>query len=222
MTPGIYTSTNHLLCKGPNQSFGNHVLHLYAVYSFAQANGLPFFVTADSNLDEMFDLEAFKCKGQPSKCIFDEEYGGNLIDYYHKDIRNINKIKRFLSKKEIIDQAVYISGWFYNKLLLPDISFFDRIKIKSDAASRLESKSYIFNADHLVLHYRGTDFKNHSIGFGDIRLQGEYYDKCIDHFCMSHDLKKIVLIADDVDEALNTISAMKRYDVIVEIGRAHV
>ena len=216
---GIYTSRNHLLVKGPNQSFGNHVLHLYAIYSFAKANNLPFFVTVDSNLDELFDLSHFKTDFQPSDCLFNEAYGGGLDEYRQKEIRNYARTDSILSGKELITEPVFASGWFWNKALLPSEDFFNTVRIKPEVFSRIRSKSYIFDEHTLVIHYRGTDFRHHQIGFGDIRLRQEYYSKCIEHFKQkrhSYGIIRIVLIADDVNEALSVMPSLHQYDLIVE------
>ena len=216
---GIYTSRNHLLAKGPNQSLGNHIQHLYAIYSFAKANNLPFFVTANSNLDELFNLSRFKTGFQPSNCLFDEEYGGGLDEYRQKEIRNYTRTDSILSGKEVIVEPVFASGWFWNKAVLPSKDFFDQVKIKPEALDRIRSKSYILDEHSLVIHYRGTDFRQHAIGFGDVRLRPEYYSKCIEHFkrtrC-SKGIARIILVADDINEALSVMPSLHQYDLVVE------
>jgi len=194
--PTICTSSAHLLMHGPNQSFGNHVLHLFAVYAIAKRLSIDFKITSDSNLDQVFDLNAFKLYENPP-CFFAEEYNGDVETYYAKESRNYQFTDVLLANKLLLPDIFQIQGWFWNSKLLPDNSFFETIKIKECNLEKLKNKNYIYDADTLVIHYRGTDFQNHAIGWGDIRLKNDYYAACIEDYRTKHKLKKLVIVSDD-------------------------
>lgn len=200
----VYTDDVMLNTKGPNQSFGNHVLHLYGVWKIAKTLGINFSVGVDSNLDEMFILDPFKRKGTGSpSLVFVEKYGGDLYDHMPKEEQNNSFIKSLLSGEINPPEDFYLNGWLFNSNLLPDLSFFDEIQIKSELISEIQNDfSYIRDENNLVIHYRGTDFINHSIGWGDLRLKEDYYRSCLEDFSSKQDIEKIILVSDEVPNFL--------------------
>lgn len=205
--------------KGPNQSFGNHVLHLYGVWKISKTLGINFSVGEDSNLDEMFILDPFKKKGKgdPS-LLFTEKYGGNLYDHVHKEEQNDAFISSLLTSKIEIPQDFYLSGWLFNSRLLPDSRFFEDVKIKENLIDEIENNfSYIREESSLVIHYRGTDFSNHSIGWGDLRLKEEYYELCLKNFSASRKIGRIILVSDEVPDFL--LSLCQRYTSNISVEK---
>ena len=155
-------------------------------------------MSCDSNLDELFELNTFKDYTEPS-ILFSEEYGGNIEQYYEKELRNYNFFEKLLNNEIGFDKNsnFQLKGWFYNVAALPDISFFDEVTIKNEYIQQIKEKSYIYDRDSIVIHYRGTDFKYHSIRWGDLRLQEEYYVSALNNFAKSRNINKIIIVSDE-------------------------
>jgi hypothetical protein len=202
----IYTSPEHLTHKGPNQSFGNHMLHLFAIYHISKVLNIPFKVSDNSNLDDVLQLQQFKHSFN-APLLYSEEFGGDVDEYFEKELRNKAFITQLINGRIPINHDFQIKGWFWDADFLPDETFFDHIQIRKDKLQVLQSKSFLFEENVLVIHYRGTDFINHAIGWGDIRLRYEYYYKCINKFRALSPLSKIVVISDEPEKIINDIKA---------------
>ena len=214
----IYTDDVMLNTKGPNQSFGNHVLHLYGVWKIAKTLGIDFSIGVDSNLDEMFILDSFKGKGTGSpSLIFVENYGGDLYDHIPKEEQNNTFISSLLSNKIEVPSDFYLNGWLFNSKLLPDSRFFEDIKIRESLICEIDDNfSYIKGDSNVVIHYRGTDFSNHSIGWGDLRLREEYYESCLENFSIDRKIEKVILVSDEIPDFLLRICQKYSSDISIE------
>lgn len=214
----VHTDDIMLNTKGPNQSFGNHLLHLYGIWKISKKLGINFSIGVESNLDEMFILDQFKRRGTGSpSLIFVENYGGNLYEHIPKEEQNNYFIDSLISGKIEVPDNFYLNGWLFNSILLPDSSFFDEIRIREELISEIQGKfSYIKEDQNIVIHYRGTDFINHSIGWGDLRLREEYYKSCLEDFASKSEVGKVIIVSDEVPDFLLTICQEYSNDILIE------
>jgi len=214
----ICTDSIMLNTKGPNQSLGNHILHLFACWKIAKNLGLKISINCYSNLDELFNLDSFRNKSNTDPVLlYTEKYGGSVEEHVAKEIENNNFFGELLSGKIEIPGSFYMKGWFWNSSFLPEDDIFKDFRIKKELLDNLEKNHrYLKDESTLVIHYRGTDFINHSIGWGDLRLKPEYYDKCISDFFNLNPAGKIVIVSDEHPDFL--IDLCKKYstDVITE------
>ena len=214
----IHASDSMLNTKGPNQSFGNHVLHLYGVWKISKILGIDLSIGTDSNLDEMFILDRFKSKKRVTpSLLFTEKYGGDLYEHIPKEEENNKFFISLLAGEIDTPQDFYINGWLFNSNLLPDENFFEEINVRSELLSEIDNNfSHIKEDSSLVIHYRGTDFSNHSIGWGDLRLREEYYDSCLKDFSRIKKAEKITIVSDETPDFL--LDLCSRYTSNVSLG----
>lgn len=205
--------------KGPNQSFGNHILHLFGCWKISKKLGLSLSINCNSNLDELFILDKFKNKSDSDPIlIYTEKHGGNLEDHVKKEIENNIFFSELLNGNMEIPDSFCIKGWFWNSIFLPGEDIFEDISINPELINMtIEELPFIKEDSCLVIHYRGTDFSNHSIGWGDLRLKSEYYEKCISDFIEKNSIEKIVIISDDNPDFL--IDLCKKYSKKIIFNR---
>jgi hypothetical protein len=211
----IFTSNEHLLVNGPNQSFGNHLLHLFSVYYVSKKLNIPFKISCNSNLDNVFELSEFREDGNP-KIAFNELFGGNVDEYHEKELQNYNFFEDINKSLINIETDFQLKGWFWNSKLLPDKTFFDTFKIKKHLLEQITKKDFIYNSNALVVHYRGKDFKTHTVSWGDIRLKEDYYKACVEDFLTKNPLTKIILISDDLDTISQYFKSFTNIEVVLE------
>lgn len=197
---------------GVNQSFGNHLLHLFYIYNLSKKRGLKLNINCNSNLDNLLDLSSYKTNYIPSTCFFEERYGGQVDEYIEKDKYNLENLERFLTDSSVdFPDNFYMNGWFWYYNTSPDISIFNDIKIKPELIEYVKIKyPHILRDDCVTLHYRGTDFKSHTIGWGDIRLPIQYYKDSIDDIVKDRKIKKITVVSDDSQFILQNL---KEYNI---------
>jgi hypothetical protein len=213
----IHTDSRMLKTKGPNQSFGNHLLHLFAIWKISKTLNIELSIDTDSNLDDIFDLSRYKglSKNDPD-LLYTEKYGGTVEDHIKKETENCEFFKKLLNKEIPLPNDFKMEGWFWNSIFLPDDSIFEEFRIIEDLKKEVFEKKYIQDAESLTIHYRGTDFSDHSIGWGDLRLKEEYYEKCISDFSSRYKTSNIVFVGDEHPEFL--IQIFKKYcnNIIIE------
>jgi hypothetical protein len=196
----VYTSKKHLKICGPNQSFGNHLSHLFFIYNVSKTRNIDLGITCDSNLDELLDLSSFK-KELPSnaKCLYSELFGGNINESVEKELINIKNCKKILYDLNFnLPEHFWLEGWFYRNDVKPNSEIFDDFKIHDSLLSYQNDKYLdVKREDVVVLHYRKGDFINHSIGWGDLTLPQEYYIKAINEIKKHINPKKYIIISDD-------------------------
>ena len=214
----IFTDSVMLNTKGPNQSFGNHLLHLFACWKISKILGIELSINCSSNLDELFDLENFKNKSDSDPfLLYTEKYGGTIEDHAQKEIENNNFFRELLDGNIEIPDYFYMKGWFWNSIFLPTEDIFADFLIKDQFLKKIESEhNYINDNSTLVIHYRGTDFSDHSIGWGDLRLKSDYYQNCINDFFSYNNPGKIVIVTDDYPDFLIEICNLYSADIIIE------
>lgn len=214
----ICTDSVMLNTKGPNQSFGNHLLHLFACWKISKSLGIELSINCYSNLDELFDLEKFKNKSDIEPILlYTEKYGGTVDEHVDKDIENNNFFNSLLQGSVEVPDSFYMKGWFWNSVFLPNDDIFKDLLIKEELLKTIESEhSYLKDDSTLVIHYRGTDFSNHSIGWGDLRLKSDYYTRCMEDFFKDKKSGKIVVVTDDYPDFLVDLCNLYSKDVIVE------
>lgn len=205
--------------KGPNQSLGNHILHLFGCFAIAKKLGIGLYVGCVSNLDELFNLEKFNAPVPPPPVLlYHEKHGGSIEDHVRNEVENNDFFVNLLSGNIEIPDSFYIKGWLWNSLFLPDPDIFDHLIIRDDLQEKSDIKSTELNLESsLVIHYRGTDFSNHSIGWGDVRLREEYYIKCLEDFFMERKACDIIIVSDDDTDFLYDIC--KKYSSEVKIEK---
>lgn len=214
----VYTSTAHLLGHGPNQSFGNHIMHLFYIWNLSKTRGFDMGITSDSNLDNLLELSKYKKKlPTDAKCLYDELFGGQYEEFHRKEVQNGKVLHNLLYEPNLqFPENFYIKGWFWNEQLSPSETIFEDLKIKTNLLDYVNSKyGYIKNENTLTIHYRGTDFRNHSIGWGDLSLPKEYYISSYEHLRNLFDIKKILIVSDEPQFLFDTF---KGYSVEVEIS----
>lgn len=205
----VHADSLMLNTKGPNQSFGNHVLHFFATWKISKTLGINLSVNTESNLDEAFDLSKYKnCGGDPV-LLYSEKYGGSIEDHIKKEEENNLFFKDLLEGKVHLPQDFSLKGWFWNSLFLPDESIFEDLKINEHLIQEVSKRGYLKDNGCLVVHYRGTDFSTHSIGWGDLRLKEDYYEKCFSDFSSHNKINTLVIVGDEHPESL--ISLGKKY-----------
>lgn len=214
----IHTDSVMLNTKGPNQSFGNHLLHLFACWKIAKQLDLELSINCDSNLDELFILDRFKSSGSyQGQLLYTEKYGGSVSEHFVKEIENNDFFISLLQGKVGLPDSFHMKGWFWNSIFLPDASFFQEIKIIPNLLEEVVTgRDYLKDNNTIVIHYRGTDFKSHSIGWGDLRLKEEYYDKCLLDSLRHIDLKRIVIVSDEEPEFISNLGDKYGLEVFVE------
>jgi len=202
--------------KGPNQSFGNHLLHFYACWKISKSLGIGISINCDSNLDDLLILDDLKNRAnQEPSLLYTEKHGGGIEEHVFKEIQNNDFFVDLLSGKIELPKSFYMEGWFWNSIFLPDESIFDEIKIKPELVDMVRNKyGYVNLETTLVIHYRGTDFIDHSIGWGDLRLKSEYYEKCISDFSKENVIKKIIIVSDECPVFLHDLGNRFCSDVL--------
>jgi hypothetical protein len=160
----------------------------------------------------MFELDEYKEFSQPP-VLFAEDYGGDIDEFYAKELNNYAWTYNVENLQ--INEDFQIKGWFWNSSLLPDDEFFQVFKIRPHLIEQVSKKTYINEEGTLVLHYRGTDFKYHCIGWGDVSLKPEYYEKCIEDYVKKHPLKKLVIVSDEPDY----ITSLLKYETEIIVER---
>lgn len=205
----IFASKQHLLGHGPNQSFGNHMLHLFYVYNVSNTRKINLGIPCNSNLDTLLELDGFK-KNYPNDivCLFRESFGGGYEIFSKKENENmLNSLKIIKDDNLILPNNFYVEGWFWHEQLSPDSKIFENIKIKNTHIDFVKNKyPEIFLNDTIVLHYRGTDFRNHSIGWGNLSLPVSYYMDSIDVVSKHINIKNCVIVSDEPETILNSIN----------------
>lgn len=196
----VYTSTSHLLMHGPNQSFGNHMLHIFYLYHLAKKRNFNFKISANSNLDNIFDLSEFK-SNYPNNivCLYDEMFGGNPDEFGKKENLNFVQLYKILNEKDFkFPENFYLKGWFWHHQFIPPYTIFKDLKLKKENIDLVIKKynNFLGNGG-AVLHYRGTDFKNHSIGWGDLRLSLDYYEKSLYFLKKTKNINKCLIVSDE-------------------------
>lgn len=204
----IYTNKNQLLNKGPNQSFGNHLLHLFFVYNISKNRNINLGITCNSNLDELLQLNKFK-KEMPNSavCIYNEVFGGNIENFIEKEKINLsNSIKLLYDFNINLPNDFYLEGWFYHNKVKPNPDFFSVFKIHDYLIQFIiNNNKDIINDDVVVIHYRKGDFINHSIGWGNLVLPIDYYIKAIEQIKKNIKPKKYIIVSDDPKTFFNLI-----------------
>ena len=213
----ICTDSIMLNTKGPNQSLGNHLLHLFACWKISKNLDIELSINCYSNLDELFNLDIFRNRSRIDPVLlYTEKYGGSVEEHVIKDIENNNFFVDLLSRKIEIPESFYMKGWFWNSIFLPNDNIFKDFEIKKELLNNLEKNhTYLQDELTLVIHYRGTDFVNHSIGWGDLRLKIDYYNKCITDFFYANPVGKIVIVSDQHPDFLVDLCKKYSNDVII-------
>lgn len=197
----IYTSAEHMTVCGPNASFGNHILHLLFCLNLSVLQNLNLRITVDSNLDELFDLSEYKCNPPEGIVnLFDEEWGGDVKSYKAKDVRNLLNSLNLLYNKQInFPDRFWVGGWFHNTPLFPSYEIFKRLKFKTELLETVhKQQKEIIDKTSICMHYRGTDFANYPNEWGDVRIDIEYYIKCLDHMINNYkEIKKVFIFTED-------------------------
>jgi hypothetical protein len=167
-------------------------------------------------LDELFNLDHFRNSSHLDPVLlYTEKYGGSIDEHVQKEIENNNFFSELLAGNIETPESFYMKGWFWNSVFLPEEDIFKDIQIKEELLNILEKNhGYLKDPSTLVVHYRGTDFLNHSIGWGDLRLKSEYYEKCISDFFSSNKVGKIVIISDEHPDFLVDLCERYSNDVI--------
>jgi hypothetical protein len=196
----VYTNRAHLLGHGPNQSFGNHMLHLFYIWNLSKQRGFNMGITANSNLDELLILDKYKKKLPPnSVCLYDELHGGEFDEFYRKESQNLNVLYDFLFKENLVfPDNFYLKGWFWHEKVSPSSEIFEDLQFKPEILNYVKTKyPFIFDDSTLTIHYRGTDFKRHSIGWGDLSLPEDYYVNALNSARQHMEIKKILVVSDE-------------------------
>ena len=196
----VFTSTKHLLCKGPNQSFGNHLLHLFFAYQVSKVRKIDLGIACESNLDDLLDLSKYKTPmPQGTVILYKELFGGDLEESIQKDQINLVNAKKILYDENLVlPRNFLVEGWFYHNEVQPSKEIFDQLKIHDHLLKTVAEKyPDIQNDDVLVLHYRYGDFVNHSIGWGNLALPSKYYISAIAEMQKKFKVKKIVIVSDE-------------------------
>lgn len=216
----MYISTDSVMLntKGPNQSFGNHLLHLFACWKLSKHLNRELSISCSSNLDEIFNLQKFKNKSILDPILFyTEKYGGNIEEHVEKDIQNNNFFNQLFDGSIQLPSSFYMKGWFWNSIFLPDETFFEKIEIHPELLEHTKiGRGYLEEKTTMVLHYRGTDFMNHSIGWGDLRLRNEFYEKCLLDALNEIDIERLVLVSDEVPDFIFELGIKFGLDIIIE------
>ena len=204
----LYASPQHLLMHGPNSSLGNHIQHVLYLFNLSQKKKLNFFLPCWSNLNDLFDIALpFQKIPHDSKCFFAEQYGGSPTEYEKKEKENNFFLRNFLICDYEFPENFWMEGWFSHADLMPDDTFFDTFVIKPEIRKIVDEKfPQIKREDNLTIHYRGTDFRNVTHGWGDMRLCLDYYRRSIEHFAQNKPLKTITIVSDEVPAILPFIS----------------
>jgi hypothetical protein len=218
----IFLNSGNLKTYGPNQSFGNHLSHLLFCYNFSKKRGYKLVIATESNLDEVFELEKFKCSNQLELInYFSESFSYNIFEACKLDESNLKTSLEILNNKNLkIPENICFSGWFYNTPLYCK-TFFEKVKIRKNILDFINCNlSHIMDHDSISLHYRGSDFNGH-LGY-DLRLPFEYYEKCIKHLSKNHkNIKNIFVFSDDSNKAKELISFIKEIDNSYNIEFLH-
>lgn len=202
--------------KGPNESFGNHVLHLFACWTISKKLNINLSINSSSNLDDVFDFE--KKDISTNINLYTEKYGGDMKEHCDKEIENNDFFEKLLSGLIDLPESFYIEGWFWNSIFLPTKEFFSDFKVKPELLREIElNHNFIRDDNTLVIHYRGSDFSNHSIGWGDLRLKEDYYEKCLEDFSENKKNFRVVIVSDEAPNFLINIS--NKYSNVVTIEK---
>ena len=82
---------------GFNQSFGNHLLHLFYIYNLSKKRNLKLNINCNSNIDNLLDLSMYKTNLSTSTLFFEERYGGSVDEYIEKDEYNLKNLESFFA-----------------------------------------------------------------------------------------------------------------------------
>jgi len=212
----IFSSTNHI--SGPVHyrngvkisSLGNNILHLLYILHFAKRKNIDFFVSRDTQLENIFDLSAFK-KQIPADavCLFAEEFGAEIDEFVEKDKRNNTNAYNLLNNNISLPENFWVEGWFYNYSLMPTYDIFKNLKIKQEMIDQFNKDfSFLEREDNLSLHYRGTDFQNHAIGWGDMRLPQKYFTDSLE-YAKQFNFKTVNIFSDQKDTIIEYVKPFK-------------
>lgn len=211
MNKTLFLSIRHLLICGPNASFGNHVLHMLYSWNLAKSQNFNFKIPVNSNLDLLFDLDEYKEKLNPNaSCFFAEEYGGDILEYQAKEKRNLDtSLKLLRGEIGIPLDAFWVEGCFQHYQTSPKEEIFRELKIKPKVLQQIKMLyPYIAEKDCISLHYRGTDFRNVSHGWGDCRVSLDYYKKCLEHVSEYHKHITKINVFTDEKSFINDLSKL--------------
>lgn len=183
------------------------MLHLLFISNVAYRNNLNIGIPCDSNLDELFELDKYKMPYPADiSCLYDEIYGGSPSEYIEKEKINFRNLNSILNAEIDFPNNFYLKGWFWHYDLMPIDIFFDHFKIKENLKEYVRDRyTEYLNKDTVTVHYRGSDFINHSVGWGDLRLPFSYYRDSLNYFINEKNITKILLVSDEPNMIENRI-----------------
>jgi hypothetical protein len=210
-SPGHISSRAHTYDGVQITSLGNHVMHFFFIYNLACTKNFNLFLPIHTHLENLFDI-AHLIRPLPSDavCVFKEEYGGSIDEYYLKDLKNVHKSNRLLKELNLpLPKNFWVEGWYYANSLMPTQENINKLKFQKSILKEYEANfKFLEQEDHISLHYRGSDFKNHQIGWGDMRLPFKYYRDCL-NTAKAKGIKVVNIFSDKKDEIVENLKEFK-------------
>jgi len=212
----IFASPNHI--SGPFHSYdgvpinslGNNLMHMLFVYNVACLKKINFCIPKNTHLENLFNLSSYiRPIPEDAICLLKEEYGGNIDEYLLKDLKNVYKFKRLLKEPIQLPENFWVEGWFQALSLMPSEENFNKLIFKQEIQKEYDKNfKFLEIEDNISLHYRGSDFKNHAIGWGDMRLPFEYYKLCLES-AKDLGIKRVNVFSDQKELILENLKLFK-------------
>ena len=202
----VIADSRRLAAARSNTALGNKICHLLFLISLCERHNAKLAVPIDSNLDEVFDLQAHKRRDLPAggdvQCVFVEKsafrprsrLGLWLLKHgvkFHQSIADAVRRSReqfegelaFLARR-LPAGAVSVRGHFWHYPLMPSQTAFERYApLRTDVRERVLRQYPDLDRDECVaVHLRESDYRTHLRHvFGrSIMLDDDYYHRAID------------------------------------------
>jgi hypothetical protein len=213
----IFASPSHI--SGPFHTYegvkisslGNNLMHFFFIYNLACTKNLNLFLPISTHLENLLDItHLIKPLPSDAVCVFKEEFGGTIDEYFLKDLKNIHKSNRLLKEQNLpLPLNFWVEGWYCANSLMPSQENINKLNFQKNIIEEYEANfKFLEKENHISLHYRGTDFKTHPIGWGDMRLPFRYYKQCLNE-AKAKGIKVINVFSDKKDEIIENLKEFK-------------